>query len=383
MHVARAAFGGFVAEMRVAFERKGPARTFDLESSSVQSLAALQSLLADLPDATVLLQIYLLNDQVHWLLSTPAVQLARQAPALTQELNRQVAEYRRQLRDPKSDPPPAAQALYRLLLAPVAQDLEQAGAKTVMLSLDGSLRYLPFGALHDGQRYAVQRWNLPLYTSIQRDRLREPARPSWTVAGMGVTRPLGGFDPLPGVRLEMAGIVRQGSAGVLPGELYLDEAFTAARLREVAQRRFPLLHVASHFRFSPGTEVNSFLLLGDGQQLTLGDLRTQGFRFDGVDMLTLSACETGLGGGRDEQGREIEGFGVIAQQLGAQAVLASLWPVADHSTAVLMADLYRQREGGRRNRIEALRAAQTALMARPGYAHPFYWAPFVLMGNWR
>ena len=164
---------------------------------------------------------------------------------------------------------------------------------------------------------------------------------------------------------------------------YLDEAFTALRLRDVSQRQFPVLHVASHFRFSPGTEVNSFLLLGDGARLTLGDIRTQNYRFDNVDLLTLSACDTGLGGGRDEQGKEIEGFGVIAQQQGAKAVLATLWPVADQSTATLMADMYRRRQGLSLSKIEALRQAQLALQAQAKYAHPYYWAPFILMGNWK
>ncbi len=181
----------------------------------------------------------------------------------------------------------------------------------------------------------------------------------------------------------MTSIVKTGSTGVLPGEVYLDEAFSASRLKYVSQRNFQLVHVASHFQFSPGTEINSFLLLGDGQQLTLGDIRIQNYRFDNVDLLTLSACDTGLGGGRDAQGREIEGFGVIAQQQGAKAVLATLWPVVDQSTATLMADMYKQRQDKSLTKIEALRQAQLSLLSQPIYAHPFYWAPFILMGNWK
>jgi len=143
------------------------------------------------------------------------------------------------------------------------------------------------------------------------------------------------------------------------------------------------MHLASHFRFSPGTEANSFLLLGDGQQLTLGEMRQQNLRFDQTDLLTLSACETGLGGGRDERGQEIEGFGVLAQQQDAKAVLATLWAVADQSTALLMADTYRLRQTQGLTKIEALRQAQLALQRQPAYAHPFYWAPFILMGNWK
>jgi CHAT domain-containing protein len=383
LKVAQAAFESFLEQMRQEFAAKGPARSVEFAESSVKALAELQGLLKSLGDDVVLLQIYLTDEQVNFLLTTPGVQLARNVKIKTQDLNRQVAELNRLLRDPKSDPLPAAQALYKLLLAPVEQDLQQAGAKTVMLSLDGVLRYLPFGVLHDGQRHALQRWNLPIYTSVVRERLRDAANPNWQAAGLGVTRKHGDFDPLPAVRAEMSSIIRTGASGVLPGEVHLDEAFTAQRLKDVSQRRFPVVHVASHFRFSPGTEVNSFLLLGDGTQLTLGDMRTQNYRFDDVDLLTLSACETGLGGGRDQRGREIEGFGVIAQQQGAKAVLATLWKVADSSTASLMGDMYRRRTQSSLSKIEALRQAQIALASQPRTSHPFYWAPFVLMGNWR
>jgi CHAT domain-containing protein len=383
LKVAQAAFESFLEQMRQEFAARGPARSVEFAESSVKALAELQDLLKGLGDDVALLRIYLTDEQVNFLLTTPGVQLARNVKIKTQDLNRQVAELNRLLRDPKSDPLPAAQALYKLLLAPVEQDLQQAGAKTVMLSLDGVLRYLPFGVLHDGQRYALQRWNLPIYTSVVRERLREAANANWQAAGLGVTRKHGNFDPLPAVRTEMSSIIRTGATGVLPGEVHLDEAFTAQRLKDVSQRRFPVVHVASHFQFSPGTEINSFLLLGDGTQLTLGDIRTQNYRFDDVDLLTLSACDTGLGGGRDQRGREIEGFGVIAQQQGAKAVLATLWKVADSSTATLMGDMYRRRVQGGLSKIEALRQAQMAMAAQPRTAHPFYWAPFVLMGNWK
>ena len=382
LRIAQKAFESFLHEMRVNFTRSGPARTADIAGLDVDAASGLQNLIRGLGHDAVLLQYYVTDDQVGMLLTTPGVQLARSTKVNSRELNRQIAEFRRLLREPKSALLPASQALYQLLVAPVAKDLEQAGAKTVMLSLDGALRYLPFGALHDGQRYLVQRWNLPMYTSVTKNRLRDAVTPQWQAAGLGVTRAMGEFAALPAVKAEMSSIVKTAGAGVLPGEVHLDEAFTAVRLKDVSQRSFQLLHVASHFRFSPGTEVNSFLLLGDGQQLTLGDIRTQNYRFDNVDLLTLSACDTGLGGGRDAQGREIEGFGVIAQQQGAKAVLASLWPVADQSTATLMAEMYRRRQEQKLTKTEALRQAQLSLLSQSRYAHPFYWAPFILMGNW-
>lgn len=386
--IARQAFLAYMTDLQAFFSSKGLAKFSEKEETSLQSLRELQSLMGKLSDSSgsgvALVQYFVTDDQVSMLVTTPGVQLVRTSKVKASELNRMIADFRRQLRDSKSQPLEASHKLYQLLIAPISEDLHQAGAQTVMLSLDGALRYLPFAALHDGRQYLAQRWRLPIYTSVVRERLQDEVPSNWQVAGLGLTKAVGGFPALPAVHVEMRSIVKTDAqaTGILPGEIYLDDAFNAVRLKAVGKSGFNLLHVASHFRFSPGTEANSYLLLGDGQRLTLGDIRTQNYRFDQVDLLTLSACETGLGGGRDEKGREIEGFGVIAQQQGAKAVLATLWPVADSSTADLMSDMYRRRQTLGLNKAEALRQAQVAML-QGKYSHPFYWAPFILMGNWK
>jgi CHAT domain-containing protein len=152
------------------------------------------------------------------------------------------------------------------------------------------------------------------------------------------------------------------------------------------------------------------LQLGDGGHWSLAELKTSANLFGGVQLLTLSACNTGVG-----DGAEVEGFGTLAQRQGAKAVVASLWPVADESTSRLMQEFYRIRESSRdMTKLEALREPQLKLLrgdvkvksgadrgrgevlnaAHPEaprfklnpdapFAHPFYWAPFFLMGNWR
>ena len=388
LEVARQAFRTYTAELQAYFSSKGPAQKDEKEETSEKALQELQALIGNLENSShggvALVQYFMTEEQVTILLTTPDTQITRTSKIKTRDLNHMIADFRRQLRDPKSQPLQTSQALYKLLVAPIAKDLDQAGSQTVMLSLNGALRYLPFSALHDGNQYLVKRWRLPLYTSVVRNHLRDEMRPKWHVAGLGLTKAVGDFPALPSVRAEIQSIVRTDSraSGILPGEAYLDEQFSANRLKEAGRQGFELLHIASHFRFSPGTEVNSYLLLGDGQHLTLGDIRTQGYRFDHVDMLTLSACDTALGGGRDEKGREIEGFGVIAQQQGAKSVLATLWPVSDASTAVLMSDLYRRRQIFNLSKSEALRQSQITLLEGK-YPHPFYWAPFILMGNWK
>jgi CHAT domain-containing protein len=126
-----------------------------------------------------------------------------------------------------------------------------------------------------------------------------------------------------------------------------------------------------------------------------------------TSLLTLSACETGMSSNASD-GKEVDGLGMTAEYKGAKAVISSLWSVNDASTGLLMGDFYKRwAEGaGKVTKVEALRQAQLDLLlgktkaqgdggdrgfggARPqtaapeGYAHPYYWAPFVLMGNWK
>jgi CHAT domain-containing protein len=302
-------------------------------------------------------------------------------------LNRTVLAFRQALAD-RRDVKPLAQALHRLLIEPVAADLRQAGARTLMLSLDGTLRYLPFAALHDGRRWLIEGYRLSIYTEAARTQLvRRPQR-GGSMTGLGLTRAVPGFAPLPAVRDELEGIRRSG----LRGDVFLDEQFTVDRLRDALGSRSQVLHIASHFQFRPGTFANSFLVLGDGGRLTLQEVRDRRLRFSTVDLLTLSACDTAMGGGTDENGAEVEGFGALAQQQGAQTVLATLWPVADGSTGRFMQVVYGRRQADQAATMAAaLRDAQLAFLrgTLPGkgprdarLAHPFYWAPYVLMGNW-
>jgi CHAT domain-containing protein len=383
MGMAQQAFAVYTAELRAGLLTKQGEASSVVAELSGKNLADLQGLLARLGDGTVLVQYYLLEDRLGILVTTPTVQLARTVRLSASELARRINRFRMALRDPHSILESEAKALYDLLVGPIRADLEQAQAKNVMLSLDGDLRYLPFAALHDEQGYLVDRFDFPLYSPISRMHIEETSVATWRATAFGVSRGTAEFSALPSVETEIHGIIRHGGTGVMEGMYYLNGDFTASRLKTVGSEGLPVIHIASHFKFSPGTEANSFLLLGDGGHLTLGDIRRQNYRFDNVELLTLSACETALGGGRDARGNEVEGFGVIAQGQGAKAVLASLWPVADQSTALLMADLYKRMTTSKMTKAEALRQAEIGLRKDPRYSHPYYWAPFVLMGNWQ
>ncbi|MDD5612398.1 MAG: tetratricopeptide repeat protein, partial [Gallionella sp.] len=236
-----------------------------------------RGLVRDLGHGAVLLQYIAMDDALHILLTTPDVVLARKVPVGAAELNRQVQQFRTALGNPRADPRPAGRSLYDLLIAPVQADLAQAGAKMLMVSLDGALRYVPLAALYDGRQYLAENYALALYTEAARDRVKDqPRAGGWQVAALGLSRKVEGFNPLPAVVGELHGIVRDKGdpggvvsggvvpGGVVPGVIYLDADFTNDRLMEVLFDQYRVLHIASHFVFTAGTLEKSYLLLGDG-----------------------------------------------------------------------------------------------------------------------
>ncbi len=376
-----------------------------------------------------LVQYLAMPERLHILLTQGEVSRAVAVDVTEKDLNAAIQAFRDEasgpLRNPRLDPRPQARRLYDLLIAPIAGDLEAAGIDMLMVYLDGTLRYLPLAALYDGERWLTERYGLAVYTAVMDHNLDDVPAPEWRLAGFGVSVPHGqvgpnrrDFDALPAVPRELEGIVRRSPDdpdGSLPGQIYLDPAFTAEALTGVlGQRRFPVVHLATHFALESGDD-DSFLVLGDGGTLTLRELRRH--RFTGVDLATLSACDTAVSLSA-HAGREIEGLGTLVQEKGAKGVIATLWPVADASTGLFMQSLYRLRAKQGLTKAEALRQAQLALMhttavppqsgtrgwvddgpaasqtgaADPQgrnrgqtpktYAHPYYWAPFILMGNW-
>ena len=417
--VAGSAFQNFLSHLEAELGKSSDA------GSKVFAMRESQGLMEDLRElgkGTVALYTLVGADKYRVILTTADFQKGYEYPIKAADLNRKVLEFREVLQNPKYDPLPLAQELYKILVGPVAKDLQGAKAEVLMWSLDGVLRYLPVAALHDGKQYLVEQYRNTVFTPASQSRLLlEPGR-KWTALGLGVSKAQSeGIPALPGVVEEMHGIIREAGSntGVLPGTIKLDEAFTQEVMLTELRKRNPVVHIASHFQFSPGNETSSALLLGDGKFLSMAQIKSLPNVFGGVELLTLSACNTATGGS-GANGKEVEGFGVLAQRQGAKAVVASLWPVFDSSTKVLMQDFYRLREAkADTTKAEALRQAQLRLLrgevttevttsatadrkivheeekpgaankslfkpnAKKSYAHPYYWAPFILIGNWK
>ena len=300
----------------------------------------------------------------------------------------------------------------------------QAGVPTLLWSLDGVLRYLPMAALYNGKTYLAERFKNVLFTPESYGSMSPPAGANpaaWQVLAMGLTKSYGGLPALPGVLPELESVVRDpavpASHGPLEGRLLPDEQFTLAALKEElgSGKNFAVVHIASHFVVETGSDKEPYLMLGGnttsdaaGYALTLSKLEDSTVSFHGTQLLTLSACSTARGEAA-QNGREMDSLDMLAQRKDAAAVLATVWDVNDASTSRLMGDFYaRWMNDPKDGKAEALRQAQLALLhgapaaAQTGrargphldeetpparqtndYSHPYYWAPFVLVGNFQ
>jgi len=272
--------------------------------------------------------------------------------------------------------------LWDRLLGPVAHLIER--ATRVTIAPYGPLHYLPFQALYDGQSYLAQRVpvsvvpSASLLATLHRRANRRRAGlgdgPIRRGASLVVGTTLRGT--LPHIAPELAAI-----AAHLRGRVLLDEQATrAAVLAQASQAT--VLHLATHGWLHPTDALFSYLQMSDAR-LSTADVMDLDLS---CALVTLSACETGrghLGGGDD-----LVGFSRAFLQAGADALILSLWQVEDRSTACLMDVLYASLAAGQA-KDEALRVAQLALltgatepMALPT-THPYFWAPFVLVGDHR
>ncbi|OAB62460.1 hypothetical protein AY599_21770 [Leptolyngbya valderiana BDU 20041] len=322
-----------------------------------------------------------LPDRLAVVLSIPGQPLRHYAtPVLEEEIDRTLEDWVQYLNPifPERLRLERAQTLYDWLIRPAESLLERRDTETLVFVLDGMLRNLPMAALHDGERYLIERYAVALAPSLRLLRGNENESSEMSLALMGgLSESRRGYAALPGVKAEIQKI-----SSLLTGEILLDREFTEARVRgQVRERPFSILHLATHGQFSSDAE-ETYLVTWDGE-IKVKDLdrllrsRETGTRVP-IDLLVLSACQTAAGDKRAALG--LAGFAVRS---GARSTLATLWAVNDLSTPQLMEAFYEHlRRHPERSKAEALRQAQLTLIQTSQYNHPFYWSPFVLVGNW-
>ncbi|NMG07424.1 tetratricopeptide repeat protein [Brasilonema sp. UFV-L1] len=371
-------------------------------------LNSLRDNLQRLNQNAVLLYPLILENRLELVLATSnAPPIHRTVSIKKEEVNRVILDFRRALEDPESNATVPAEKLYELLIKPIEQDLSNADAKTIIYAPDGPLRYIPLAALYDGKQWLAQRFRTNNITAVSLTDLdTQPLAQIKVLAGATTQRRVVQIEStsLAFKALEYAGAEVKNLATMMPGtKTLLDDEFNRQTIIS-SLNIYTIIHMATHAKFVNGKPEYSFILMGDGGLIKLPEI--QQLSLPNVDLVVLSACETAVGD-QIGQGEEILGFGYQIERTGARAAIASLWAVSDGGTEALMNAFYAFLSQGKMSKAEALRQAQIATITGDyskitqdqdkgilkstrdnlptqianRLSHPYYWAPFILIGN--
>ena len=361
-------------------------------------------------------------------------------PVEEKQLRDRIVAFAEKLRNRLDDYQKDSEKLYRWLVAPLEADLDAAGIKTLVVVPDGPLRLVPFAALSDGRHFVIEKYAVsvspgmslmsggnansrsyhtllvglsrpgsvveklpapvisailgeePSQSSGSQRGLRALGNATVRGAGSGSDDRLGGrrvedmikkpgaIDKLkeqlslPGVEEELQSVKQT----VTQNTLLLNDGFTLDSFqREMASQPYEVVHIASHGIFTSDAET-SFIMAHDNL-LKIDDLHDflKGEKADrSIDLLTLSACETAEGDDRAPLG-----FTSVALKANAKSAIGSLWPISDAAAAQLMGSFYKHLTR-LNNKAEALRQSQLEFLQSSEMSHPFFWSPFILVGNW-
>jgi CHAT domain-containing protein/tetratricopeptide (TPR) repeat protein len=323
----------------------------------------------------------------------------------------------------------ASHALYQVALAPAASMI---GNRRLVIVADGALNFVPFEALVTTERtgdyssldYLIKT-NRVSYapsasvTAAARDQKRSVGRKLLLVAdpvfsvndprlptnhadmrvevtrGLGLdsavndvnspaTQPLT-LPRLAGTRIEAEQIGRLAKAAGAQGDLWLDLSANENDLKTRDIQSYRAVHIATHGILDAARPQFSGMVLSlvGNQPDDDGFLRTSevfNLRL-GAPLVMLSACESGLG--KVKRGEGVVGLSQAFMYAGASTVGVTLWSVADKPTAELMTDFYQHLLGPNPSPADAMQQAQLAMISGKKYSAPFYWAPFVLEGEWK
>jgi CHAT domain-containing protein len=268
--------------------------------------------------------------------------------------------------------------IYDQIIAPMTADLQRTKPQTLVFVLDGALRNMPMSALYDGKQYLIEKYKLALTPGL---RLLPPKgladKGDIRVFTGGITEARQGFVPLPGVKPEIESINK-----LIPNKPLVDADFNDLLIgNNFVNNNSQIVHLATHGQFSSNPE-ETFLLTWDNR-IDLGKLNSlikdrSSQSGNAINLLVLSACQTAVG-----DDRAALGLAGVAVRAGARSTIASLWSVSDEATQILMSNLYQKLVATNLGKAESLQTAQQSLLHTTKYRAPFYWAPFILVGNWQ
>jgi CHAT domain-containing protein len=341
--------------------------------------------LAKIDRSAVVIYPIILRDRIAIIAAVPNQPLRYYSQSISEaKIKNIVAGLREQLDNSEFNPTQErsfqqqSQQIYDLLIKPLAQDLATSNSKTLVFVLDGVLRNIPMSMLYDGKKYLVESYNLALTPGLQ---LVPPQndnnRPQYQALLGGISEERQGFKSLTGVKQELAMI-----SNLMPSQQLINADFNQSQFStKLVTDRSSIVHLATHGEFS-SDPTKTFILTWD-QRLDLNRLnnllQSRNLQSNqGIDLLVLSACETATG-----DNRATLGLAGVAIKARTKSTIASLWKVNDRATQLLMANFYQNLVTKKLSKAESLKLAQQSLIQHAQYRSPYYWAAFVLVGNWQ
>lgn len=393
-------------------------------------VAALTRGIEDLSPSTAVIYPIILPDRLELLLDMGG-QLWQKSTAVKQEtLEQTVRLLTAQLRSRQAFEK-TGEEVYAWLFGPVASLLEEHKVDTLVFVPDGVFRMFPAAALWDGKRFMAERFAIvtapgmslldpaplvrgemlslmagmsdpgPVIFDLPENFWQAMTRSPESARDLGIrgisveVEPFEGTEPLPRSakenpelirkirqRLALPGVdaeIRQIS-GQLHGTVLLNENFQLERFaREISVQSFHVVHIASHGYFG-GKPDQNFIMTYD-RRLDMNTLeamiKPKQLADTPVELIIMSACQTAEG---DE--RSPLGLAGVVLKSGARSALGSLWPVSDLAAQEMLPAFYTHIKEPGVSKAEALRRTQISLMQKKEFRHPFYWSPFILIGNW-
>ena len=326
-----------------------------------------------LSDNTAIVYIISFPERIELLVSLPDGIRRVTVPNPGNDISSDVKAFRKALTNLSDEYMVYSKRLYNNLILPLEPELQRHKIKTLVVIPDDVFRTIPFAALHDGTNFVINKYAFATSLGMQ---LTEPIPfndRKVTLLAAGISESVHDYPALPSVAFEMSSI-----KSMFDSDMLLNRDFSIANIREkVEQKKYSILHLASHGEFS-GDVNNSFIVAWDGP-LTIDQfgrlIKTTRYKDEPLDLITLSACKTAVG-----DDRAVLGLAGVALKAGALSSLATLWEVDDKTTSELVVDFYRQYKTASLSKAQALQQAQIATMKQQ--KHPYYWSPFLLIGNW-
>ncbi|WP_190315911.1 tetratricopeptide repeat protein [Pseudanabaena sp. UWO310] len=368
----------------------------------------LQIRLQKLGSNSALLYPLILEDRLELVLFVPnAPPISRTVKVKQTELIKVAEQFREDIQKPNSlavlDP---ANKLYNWMIEPIANDLKQANIQTIIYAPDGVMRHVPLAALYDGKQWLVEKYRINYITALSLTNIDPQIQQAPRILAGAFTDRSGtvkigdnniSFSSLPAALPEVENLV----ANFPNTTKLIDKDFNRKAIASDNLNQYNIIHFATHAHLVAGSPEDSFVLLNNNEYVTLRQVKD--WKLPNVGLAMFSACQTALGG-KLSSGIEIIGFGYQLQQAQARASIATLWEISDGGTQALMGKFY-ERMKLTSSSSEALQQAQIDLIRSNGKStdekragvritwqgispevesqlnHPYYWAPFILIGN--